>query len=97
MSTIQEKIAVMQAFADGKRVEYRDKDTPGDWRIAAFPCWDWEDFDYRIKSEPRRIWVNFYTEDFEAYLSAKAATDAAQNCVASECCVEFVEVTHDNK
>lgn len=46
--TIEEKIAVMKAFADGAAIEmygeFADK-----WADNTNPLWDWRDFDYRVK------------------------------------------------
>ena len=42
-----EAIRVMQAFVDGKEVEYERPD--GIWTIINNPCWNWNSQDYRIK------------------------------------------------
>ena len=62
----REKIAVMQAFVDGKAVEIRVHRpcnlTRSRWRgqvmDATSPSWDWFNFEYRIKPEPEVVWVN---------------------------------------
>lgn len=58
-------VAVMQAFADGKEVEVaerrHDKKAPN-WRHTTTPIWDWADYDYRIKPEPRRIWATIASD-----------------------------------
>lgn len=52
MKTIKEMIAVMQAFADGKKIEFRA--SPGDaWKEVNFPSWNWNRLTYRIKPEPK--------------------------------------------
>lgn len=50
MKTIQEQIAIMQAFADGKKIEYSEDGT--DWRDVQNPAWNWERYYYRVKEEP---------------------------------------------
>lgn len=50
--TIQEQIAVMQAFVDGKQIEAKHKDI-GEWNNASSPNWDWSSTIYRIKPEPK--------------------------------------------
>lgn len=45
MTTLQEKIAVMQHFADGGEIEITRGDS---WISAAIPTWDWYHYDYRI-------------------------------------------------
>jgi hypothetical protein len=52
---IKEQIAVMQAFADGKKIEVRPSylTDKNDWVAAPTPVWNWAFFDYRIKSESK--------------------------------------------
>ena len=47
-----EKIAVMQAFEDGEKIEYRIVNGV-DWKLMGQPEWDWVYGDYRIKPEPK--------------------------------------------
>ena len=51
---IHEKIAVMQAFADGKEIEFN---WGGGWQLCPKPAWDWSKLNYRIKPE-RTITLN---------------------------------------
>lgn len=59
MSTTAEKIAVMQAYERGEKVEFHHKTQPPDmWSTITIsePAWDWSDFSYRIaKSEPKVV------------------------------------------
>lgn len=52
--TTQEKIEVMKAYAEGKKIQIKERNS-GNWRdygdILA-PEWNWGDYDYRIKPEP---------------------------------------------
>lgn len=50
--TIEEKIAVMQAYADGKKIEYKLK-TKDNWCINPNPDWNWGACEYRVKSEKK--------------------------------------------
>ena len=47
----KEAIRVMQAFVDGKEVEYQISD--GTWLVALTPSWNWPSTRYRIK--PTRV------------------------------------------
>ena len=50
--TTKEKIAVMQAFDEGKPIEFKtvsQDDTY--WRIIENPKWDWLSWDYRVKPQ----------------------------------------------
>ena len=45
-----EAIRIMQAYVDGKEVEYERPD--GIWTIINNPCWNWNSQEYRIKPAP---------------------------------------------
>lgn len=55
--TTQEKIAVMQAHVDGKKVQFKLAKASA-WSDCTVPLWGWSEYDYRIKPEPRRWWIN---------------------------------------
>jgi hypothetical protein len=55
-----EKIAVMQAFLDGKKIEATERRAGGGWNPLPVPCWNWDDFVYRVKKEPVVLYVNVY-------------------------------------
>ena len=72
MKTTEEKISVMQAYADGKTLQIKSKDT-GEWKdyfIADEPLWDWHHIDYRIKPEPPKKKIVPY-ESAEEFLAAQ--------------------------
>ena len=46
----KELLPIMQAFAEGKTIEYREYD--GEWKVARTPTWSSRLF-YRIKPEPK--------------------------------------------
>lgn len=48
---IKEAIKVMEAFANGKKVQRTDLD--GNWFDCDNPRFDWANFNYRIKPEPK--------------------------------------------
>lgn len=48
-----EKIAVMQAYLEGKEIEYRIIDKKdSDWEPNKFPSWTWGVCEYRVKPQP---------------------------------------------
>lgn len=55
--TTEEKIAVMQACVDGKTIQIcpSGRSNWSDTKIP--PQWNWVDFNYRVKPEPREWWV----------------------------------------
>lgn len=53
IEVLMQQIAVMQAYLAGKKIEYRTRRTSGRW-LDADPVrdmWDWDDLQYRVKSE----------------------------------------------
>lgn len=54
MNTI-DMMMVMQAFVDGKRVEFREWGSGDKWHLMSCidPVWDWETNEYRVKKEER--------------------------------------------
>lgn len=55
MKTTEEMIAVMQAYADGKKIEATAKSEAG-WSISLDPSWNWYLYDYRVApDEPMSI------------------------------------------
>lgn len=51
--TIDEQIAVMQAFKKGKDIECKLKDSKAsEWVNARNPCWNFLNYVYRAKPEP---------------------------------------------
>ena len=94
MNDIDYMIEVMQAAKEGKAIQYWarcNRGTDENWRGAPNPIWNWVAYDYRVKPEPRRVWVNMYGNCMgSAHASREqAAADAVVGCVE---CVEFVEV-----
>ena len=57
MSTLEEKIAIMQAALDGAEIEV---DFGDGWEVGEHLTWDWIYGEYRIKPQPKEIWVNEY-------------------------------------
>lgn len=45
-----EKIKIMQAFVDGKKIEFLIKGQ-WEWNNASSPSWDWDHCEYRVKPE----------------------------------------------
>lgn len=58
---IDYKIGVMQAYKEGKTVEYQLKGTQH-WFTSASPKWNWGEYIYRVKEEPKEDWVVEYID-----------------------------------
>lgn len=56
--TIDEMIAVLQGAKDGKVVQCRRRTQSGMvWLDAVSACWDFNDYDFRLKPEPREFFI----------------------------------------
>lgn len=53
MKTIDEMCKVMQAYKDGKKIEYSSNGKC--WIEITEPIWDWDRCDYRVKPEPHFV------------------------------------------
>ena len=57
IKTTKEKIEVMQAFIDGKEIEYKEKFENNEYEKTYCPTWDFANYQYRIKqSEPEYVY-----------------------------------------
>lgn len=45
-------IKVMQAYVEGKQIQYVDSETE-DWTDIESPTWNWDLYDYRIMPKPQ--------------------------------------------
>ena len=61
MKTTEEMIAVMQAYVDGKEIEY---ESYSKWEKVTEPAWNWGGNDYRVKPEPEYIPFTFEDAEF---------------------------------
>jgi hypothetical protein len=60
--TTKEKIAVMQAYLDGRPIQLRcNGGNGGHWAdLLSEPMWTWGQDRYRIKPEPREWWLELH-------------------------------------
>ena len=54
-NTIDEAIAILQAFKDGKIIEYQN--TKGEWAVTANPGFNFHYCKYRIKPEKVKVYI----------------------------------------
>lgn len=53
MTTLREKIEIMQAYEKGERLQVKHK---GEWSDISFPLWNWELNQYRVKPKKTTLW-----------------------------------------
>ena len=57
IKTTKEYLEVMEAFIDGKEIEFKQDSYKGIWKQTATPVWDFVNYEYRIKpSEPEYVY-----------------------------------------
>jgi len=54
--TPQEMINVVQAFEEGKEIEYREKNSKIPWKVALTPCWNFHNYNYRVKQKEKELY-----------------------------------------
>lgn len=67
-TTIQDKIKVMQAFAEGAKIEWSPKGRESElWIMTASPVWDWRENTYRIAPAPETPAPFVWPEGYEVH------------------------------
>ena len=72
--TTSEMIAVMQAQAEGARIESSTKMYPDTWRHDTSEDWDWVSFNYRVATVEPTVMLDIGV-DFDLFKATR------QNCV----------------
>lgn len=90
--TIDEMISVLTAAKEGKAIEWRCKTGNRPEWYAGAPAWDFCQHDYRVKPEPREIWVNEYDGWIAAHIARDVAIRSAGSGPALRKAVHFREV-----
>lgn len=87
------KIAVMQAYVDGKGIQRRNAGSNDEWDDADRPVWNWPDVEYRVAPpKPREAWGTFHKSGEPGHLfeDEKEARTWAANTGGTY--AKFVEV-----
>lgn len=50
---LRNAIKVMQAYIDGKSIEWTYLTNDTEWYPVGIPIWNWDKYEYRIKQEPK--------------------------------------------
>ena len=70
--TIEDKVAVMLAYANGKAIEWKNKTFPDGytkWIYDFEPSWDWSSLDYRVCADEQVKFRMPTKEEFEDLIS----------------------------
>ncbi|WP_155393941.1 hypothetical protein [Xanthomonas albilineans] len=92
-------IEVMQAYVDGKEIEHRLLQSDKGWSSWAsltqnWALWNWINQDYRVKPEPRVIYVNEYPPpgNYGCYYESAIDAETSANPHALRVAVKYQEV-----
>lgn len=80
-------LPLVKALAEGKTIQLH---VAGTWQNNPCPDFSADPEFYRIKPEPRVIWVNEYLDDMVSWPTEKEANNAASNR-ALRVAVKYVE------
>ena len=88
--TLAEKIAVMQAAVRGETIECAINGRE-DWELNLSPAWNWDQFDYRVKPQPKVIWVNEYEDGGDVLHPSEVSARTHAGLLAIRTAVKYVE------
>ena len=86
-------LPIITAFADGKVIEWKNRD--GVWVVVGRPGFSNNPKNYRIKSEPKEIWVNEYSDGSKGLYADAALALAYSGASVTRKAVRYREVLED--
>lgn len=90
LESIQEKMSLIHAHEDGKTIQVLN--CRYEWENINDPGWQWDEgCEYRIKPEPKVVWVNEYPHDHTTHKTKEKAEKFAASTVV-RVAVKYVEV-----
>ena len=70
--TPKEIINVVQAFEEGKEIEYQPKNKSFSWITVYKPSWNFDSFDYRVKQKEKELYQYLlYNPKTKTYISSE--------------------------
>lgn len=96
--TTEEKIKIMQAFVDGKEIEFALQGDLSQWMLTETPRWNWAYCTYRIKPEPKNPKVRPFKNIDEAFQATKERGDQIRrkDGITSRTCPKYMVLTSFN-
>lgn len=92
MMTVDQMIEVLTAYKAGKKIQFRGYGLLL-WEdcINNEPLWNWTAYDYRVKPEPKVIWVNEYADGSGIGYTSEASAKAFLGNHHKRAAVRYVE------
>lgn len=94
MMTVDQMIEVLTAYKAGKKIEVKGHDGVK-WHNTSLPAWDFAECDYRVKPEPKVIWVNEYADGSGIGYTSEAAAKAFLGNHHKRVAVRYVEMPEE--
>lgn len=75
--THDEMIAVIQAHKEGKQIEFQKFSETKIWTIATTPCWNFHNYNYRVKVEPitRYVYIGVHPLSSQTFHTSECYGD----------------------
>ncbi len=89
-NTAKDYLPLVQALADGKVIQL--KYCNEDWHSIDDPSFDLPAEAYRIKPEPREVWVNRRSDGLEGTCAYTSEADAAEGLLRDWTTIRYREV-----
>lgn len=94
MKTTKQMIDVMQAYVDGRGIEYQFNKENDSWGEITDPAWAWDTIDYRIKK--RKLYAIYdNNNNWRGTKSSVAAAELELKIINDGYYIEFEEVIND--
>lgn len=90
----KELLPIIQAFADGKQIQFKSVcKNKWEWKDVEDPQW-FDRNEYRVKPEPKEVWVNEYPSGSMFGYSSKYLADESK-VYGRVSCTHYREVIED--
>ena len=94
MMTLDQMIEVLTAYKAGKKIEVKGHGGVK-WHKTSMSAWDFVECDYRVKPEPKVLWVNEYKDgDGYGHATRKNAEEASRD-QHTRIAVRYVEMPEE--
>lgn len=96
---IRAKIKVLEAFLEGKVIEWKHSHLDLGWDVADTPVWDFAKYEYRVKPSPKVVFITSVRTMGELAGITRVVADsyAASPASAMSMPTKYIELTDEVK
>jgi len=98
LSKLERDMAVLECLRDGVQLQFRERHTDNSWEdrcMTAYVGINTCLYDYRIKPEPKTLYVNEYPHGCSVYTNRSMAEDYYQEEEGLRCAVPYQEIIEE--